>query len=163
MPGIVGLLTKRPAQWADRQLRTMVSALLHEPFYTSGTWTDETIGVYAGWVARANSFSDHMPFVNEKGDRVLFFSGEEYPDLNLKSRLKERGHTIDDKPAAYLTHISEEDPEFPRSLNGRFQGLLVDRIAATAALFNDRYGMQRIYFHEGADGFYFAAEAKAIL
>lgn len=163
MPGIVGLLTKRPAKWADQQLQTMVSAMLHEPFYTSGVWTDETIGVYAGWVARANSFSDHMPLINEKGDRVLFFSGEEYPDRNLKSRLKERGHTIDDKPAAYLTHISEEDPEFPKSLNGRFQGLLVDRTAATAALFNDRYGMQRIYFHEGTEGFYFAAEAKAIL
>jgi asparagine synthase (glutamine-hydrolysing) len=30
-------------------------------------------------------------------------------------------------------------------------------------LFNDRYGMQRIYYHESNDSFYFAAEAKAIL
>ena len=30
-------------------------------------------------------------------------------------------------------------------------------------LFNDRYGMQRIYCHESKDAFYFAAEAKAIL
>jgi asparagine synthase (glutamine-hydrolysing) len=30
-------------------------------------------------------------------------------------------------------------------------------------LFNDRYGMHRIYFHEAKGAFYFAAEAKAIL
>ena len=30
-------------------------------------------------------------------------------------------------------------------------------------LFNDRYGLQRLYYHEAKDTFYFAAEAKAIL
>ena len=49
------------------------------------------------------------------------------------------------------------------SLNGRFQGLLTDRTRRTALLFNDRYGMQRIYYHQGRDTFYFAAEAKALL
>ena len=29
-------------------------------------------------------------------------------------------------------------------------------------LFNDRYGMHRIYYHETKEAFYFAAEAKAI-
>ena len=33
----------------------------------------------------------------------------------------------------------------------------------TATLFNDRYGMHRIYYHQAQDAFYFAAEAKAIL
>ena len=39
------------------------------------------------------------------------------------------------------------------------------RIAAkgSATLFNDRYGLQRLYYHESKDAFYFAAEAKAIL
>ena len=30
-------------------------------------------------------------------------------------------------------------------------------------LFNDRYGMHRLYYHESKEAFYFAAEAKAIL
>src|SRR5208282_819212 len=33
----------------------------------------------------------------------------------------------------------------------------------TATLFNDRFGLQRICFHEAQDAFYFSAEAKAIL
>ena len=48
-------------------------------------------------------------------------------------------------------------------MNGRFHGLLTDRSRGTATLFNDRYGMQRLYYHESKDAFYFAAEAKAIL
>ena len=30
-------------------------------------------------------------------------------------------------------------------------------------LFNDRYGMHRLYYHESKEAFYFAVEAKAIL
>jgi len=39
----------------------------------------------------------------------------------------------------------------------------MDRTQGTAMLFNDRYGMHRIYYHESKEAFYFAAEAKAIL
>jgi asparagine synthase (glutamine-hydrolysing) len=163
MPGIVGIVTKRPRQWAQEQLRQMVSALCHEPFYESGTWIDEASGVYVGWIARRNSFSDRMPLCNEQGDRVLLFSGEEYPEPGIAALLQSKGHTLEDKPAAYLVHVSEEDPAFPRSLNGRFHGLLADRTTATATLFNDRYGMHRMYYHEARDAFFFAAEAKAIL
>src|SRR5204863_7545448 len=34
---------------------------------------------------------------------------------------------------------------------------------STVTLFNDRYGMHRVYYSETNDAFYFAAEAKAIL
>jgi asparagine synthase (glutamine-hydrolysing) len=163
MPGIVGIITKRPRPWAEAQLRQMVAVLRHESFYVSGTWVDETLGVYVGWVARKNSFSDEMPVHNEKKDRVLVFSGEEYPQAETNRKLKERGHTLEDKPAAYLVHVSEEDPAFPKGLNGRFHGLMVDCTTATTMLFNDRYGMHRLYYYESKDSFYFAAEAKAIL
>src|ERR1700685_4041405 len=163
MPGIVGLITKRPRQWAEEQLRQMVSALLHESFYESGTWIDEASGVYAGWGARKDSFCDQMPLRNERKDRVLLFSGEEYPEPGIAALLESRGHALEDKPASYLVHVAEEDPEFPKSLNGRFHGLLFDQSAGTAALFTDRYGMQRLYYHEAGDAFFFAGEAKAIL
>src|SRR5208283_2797766 len=57
----------------------------------------------------------------------------------------------------------EEEQDFPKGLNGRFHGLVADRRNGIAMLFNDRYGLQRIYYHEAEDAFYFAAEAKAIL
>jgi asparagine synthase (glutamine-hydrolysing) len=104
-----------------------------------------------------------MPLHNEREDRTLIFSGEEYPDPDTASGLIRRGHTLDAKEAGYLIHVSEEDAAFPKSLNGRFHGLLVCPAAGTAMLFNDRFGMHRLYYHEAPDAFYFAAEAKAIL
>jgi asparagine synthase (glutamine-hydrolysing) len=48
-------------------------------------------------------------------------------------------------------------------LNGLFHGLLADSTRGTVTLFNDRYGMHRIYYYKSKEALYFAAEAKAIL
>jgi asparagine synthase (glutamine-hydrolysing) len=141
----------------------MVETLRHEPFYVTGTWIDESLGVYAGWVARKGSFSDGMPLRNEFGDAVLIFSGEEYPEQGTAQRLKQRGHDVDLNGPSYLVHLYEEDSEFPAGLNGLFHGLVANRTEGSATLFNDRYGMHRLYYHEAKEAFYFAAEAKAIL
>jgi asparagine synthase (glutamine-hydrolysing) len=162
MPGIVGLITRMPREQATAELFRMVEVLRHEDFYATGTWTDESSGVYVGWVARTGSFSDGMPLRNERGD-VLIFSGEDFPEPGTAQRLRERGHELDAAGCDYLVHLYEEDPCFPAGLNGRFHGLLIDRNLGTAALFNDRYGMHRMYYHESRDALYFAAEAKAIL
>lgn len=163
MPGIAGLITKMPRRWAEPQLQRMVESICHEPFYSSGTWVDERLGVYAGWSSLKGSFSDGMPLVNERSDRVLIFSGEDFPEPETASRLKARGHEVGVEDASYLVHLSEEDSGFPKCLNGRFHGLLADRISGTTTLFNDRFGLGRLYIYEGTEAFYFAAEAKAIL
>src|SRR5881296_708805 len=163
MPGIVGLLTRMPRQRAEPELLRMVEAQRHEAFYSTGTWVDESLGVYVGWAVRKDSFSDGMPLWNERGDVALVFSGEEFPEPGTARRLKERGHEVGTDGPSYLVHLYEEDQTFPAALNGRFHGLLTDRTRGTATLFNDRYGMHRIYYHESKEAFYFAAEAKAIL
>jgi asparagine synthase (glutamine-hydrolysing) len=163
MPGIVGLITRMPRERAERELFQMVEALRHENFYVTGTWVEELLGVYVGWIARKNSFSDGMPLRSERGNVVLVFSGEEFPEPGTDRRSKERGHELDVAGPSYLANLYEEDSSFPAGLNGRFHGLLMDRNRETAMLFIDRYGMDRIYYHESKSAFYFAAEAKAIL
>lgn len=157
MPGIVGLITKMPRERAQSELLRMVEALRHESFYRTGTWIDESLGIYVGWAERRDP-PDGMPLCNERGDKVLVLSGEEFPEPATVGRLGSNG-----KAASYLVRMSERDPSFPAGLNGRFHGLLTDRNRGTATLFNDRYGMHRIYYHESPEAFYFAAEAKAIL
>ena len=141
----------------------MAAAVNHSSNSTGESWVDAGLGVYAGWTVRRNSFSDGMPVENETRDRILLFSGEEYPEPGTAERLKTAGHTFDGAGPSYLIHVAEEDSRFPRSLNGRFHGLLIDRAQGKATLFNDRYGMNRLYYHQTPDAFYFAAEAKAIL
>jgi asparagine synthase (glutamine-hydrolysing) len=141
----------------------MVEALRHESFYEAGTWVDEALGVYVGWVARKGSFAEGMPLRNERGHVTLVFAGEEFPELGTAQELRKRGHRLDAEGPSYLVHLYEDDPSFPAGLNGRFHGLVMDRTRETATLFNDRYGMGRVYYHQAGDAFYFAAEAKAIL
>src|SRR5436305_8754200 len=162
MPGIVGIVTKMPRARAEQELLRMLGAVRHESL-ESGTWIDESLGVYVGWTARQKCFSARMPLRNERGDMVLVFSGEEFPDPDTIANLKMRGHDISDDESSYLVHLSEENPNFPENLNGRFHGILLDQKHAKANLFNDRYGIHRDYYHESRAGFYFAAEAKAIL
>jgi asparagine synthase (glutamine-hydrolysing) len=163
MPGIAGIITKKPGKWAELQVRQMVGSQQHESFYTSGVWNDKDLGIYVGWTALENSFADGMPLTNERGDVSLIFSGEEYPEPGTAERLRHQGHSLNSDDSSYLVHLFEDDPHFVVKLNGMFHGLLVDRARGTATLFNDRYGMHRIYYHEGKDAFYFSAEAKAIL
>lgn len=163
MPGIVGLITNLPRATAESHLLKMVESLCHEPFYVSGTWIDAEQGVYVGWVARRGSFADCMPMHNEQGDVTLVFSGEEFSDPGVLRVLRERGHDLCPTGPSYLVHKYEEEADFPKGLNGRFHGLVVDRRRESAMLFNDRFGLHRIYYHEAKDAFYFAAEAKAIL
>ena len=163
MPGLVGLISKMPRERAEYELQQMLKSLLHESFYISGTWIDEAQGVYVAWVAREGSFAAEMPVQNECGDVTLVFSGEEFPEPGKILALCAAGHAVPPAGPSYLVHRYEDEPDFPKQLNGRFHGLVADRTRGTAKLFNDRYGLQRIYYHEAKDSFYFAAEAKAIL
>ena len=142
----------------------MVEALRHESFYVTGTWMDESLGVYVGWVARKNSFSDGMPLRNERGDVVLVFSGEEFPGagddahvLRSGARSRRGRAFLSCSPLRRGSVISGgiERP-VPRASCGpeprncdAFQRPLRDASRST--------------IHESKDAFYFAAEAKAIL
>src|SRR4051794_26708635 len=102
----------------------MLKAVQHEAFYNSGTWVDESLGVYVGWTALKGSFSDGMPVSNEQHDVCLVFSGEEYPDPRLAQQLRTHGHHLGSTESAYLVHLYVENPGFVRNLNGMFHGLL---------------------------------------
>jgi asparagine synthase (glutamine-hydrolysing) len=152
VPGIVGVITKKSSGEAEEELSRMVAGIRHESFYRTGTWVEPSLGVYVGWAAREKSFGDRMPICNGQGNIVLVFSGEEFrePEREAKGR-------------SYLVGLYDDDGEFPRQLNGCFHGLVADRTRERVTLFNDRYGMHRLYYHETKNAFYFATEAKAIL
>lgn len=156
MPGIVGLITKMPRVWAEPQLLRMVASIRHETFHRAGTWIDETLGVYAGWTAIEGSFADCMPLHDSARRRTLIFSGEVYGEEIAQVEPNEC-------QAASILRVAEQKSDFYSHLNGVFHGLIADRIDGSVRLFNDRYGMHRLCFHESGEAIYFAAEAKAIL
>jgi asparagine synthase (glutamine-hydrolysing) len=141
----------------------MLRSIRNEDIYNSGSYVDEPLGAYIGWTVLKDSFSDGMPLHSERKDVSLVFSGEEYPDRQTVDGLQSKGHQMGLTDAAYLVHLYEEDPHFVRNLNGMFHGLALDRNRKVLNLFNDRYGMHRLYYYQSSDAFYFATEAKAIL
>jgi asparagine synthase (glutamine-hydrolysing) len=163
MPGLVGVITRMPRQQAEEELLRMVASIRHEKSYVTGTWADESLGVYVGWAERSGPFAGAKPLKNESDKLVLVFSGEELSEQADARRVNGQGNTSERHSLSYLVDLAEGGSNFPKSLNGRFHGVLADRKRECVTIFNDRFGMHRLYYHESKDAFYFAAEAKAIL
>ena len=147
MPGIAGIFSKRPAVECETIVRAMTRSMIHEKFYCSGFCGELEMGVYAGWVALDGSFVSNQPFGDADGNVTLVFSGE----------------CFGRRAEALIDLYKNEGGEFFDKLNGLFSGLMVDRQKGAAFLFNDRYGVDRVYVHEKDDDVYFASEAKALL
>ena len=136
----------------------------HESFYALGIYPVPEMGIYAGWVAHENSFGAAQPFCNERRDVVLLFSGECFVDPEARASVGQKGCRLGQATGSWLVHCYEkEGSQFFEKLNGLFSGLLIDKRRGKTFLFNDRYGVERIYCHETSDATYFASEAKALL
>ena len=163
MPGVVGIISQGPSDECQRLVNSMVGAMEYEAFYDSGTHSIPKLGIYTGWVAHEDSFAASQAFFNEQRDIVLIMAGECYVDPETPSSLTRKGHRLENGDS-WLVHLYEEDgDQFFEKLNGLFSGLLIDTRRKRAVLFNDRYGVERIYYYEADGDFYFASEAKALL
>ncbi len=152
MPGIVGIIRRRPYEGVDRELRLMVEAMRHETYYVGNQYVNRDIGLYTGWLSHPHSLGQDMPLISPDKSLVLIVIGEHFPTLS-------RAGVAQDLLSLY----QESEEKFFNFLNGWFCGVAVDLNLGKVTLFNDRYGMSRVYFHEGADEFIFASEAKSIL
>ena len=95
---------------------------------------------------------------------MLLLSGECFVDYETRADLRQKGHELAEAAGSWLVHLYEEEGDcFFEKLNGLFSGLLIDKRQGKAFLFNDRYGVERVYWHEAKDTTYFASEAKALL
>jgi len=165
MPGIFGTLRTHAQPASASVLEQMLKSMAHEPSFASGTFADDKMNLHIGWTGHPGGFADCLPVWNERRDVCLFFTGEHLADhQQAVDGLRARGHQCGALNASCLVHLYEEHGlDFLQSLNGWFAGVLLDLREGKVVLFNDRYGLSRIYYHEGPGGFYFSSEAKALL
>ena len=163
MPGITGIISPHASLASLAVVDGMVDAMRHESFYRSGSVRHEQAGVAAGWAVHAGNFADCNPIWNATKDVCLLLAGEEFTNPAGISALRGTAQRSADD-AGYLVQLYEAlGPAFVDELNGTFSGLLIDLRQDSAILFNDRYGLGRIYVHEGQDALHFSSEAKSIL
>ncbi|QNT70133.1 hypothetical protein HQ394_13345 [Defluviicoccus vanus] len=142
----------------------MIRSMTRRLSDVSGVHDEIELGIHVGWVCHEGAFDDCAPIWNERRDVCLIFTGEDFQDDSNLDLLRREGRIVDETKASYLVHLYETfGPSFVERLNGWFSGVVIDRRRARAFLFNDRYGLRRIYFHQARDAFYFASEAKALL
>src|SRR5438105_11949471 len=164
MPGIAGIVSKRPTAECQSLVKSMTNSMEYESFYNSGMYSVPELGICASWVAQEGSVGAGQPFFNERTDVVLLFSGECFADPETRTALQQKRHQVGQASGDWLVHLYEEEGDgFFEKLNGLFSGLLIDKRQSKAFLFNDRYGVERIYCHETEDALFFASEAKALL
>lgn len=163
MPGIAGIICKNPCAGVAQDMQRMVSALRHGSFYRQHEYQHGDLGIFAGWTGHQSTIADSWLLMEPKPDVHLILHGENFlvPDGVGEAAPSAEHHS---KLAEYLVRSYEQSGDrFLEELNGWFSGLVVDRRRRRIVLFNDRYGMGRVYFHETNDGFYFASEAKSLL
>jgi asparagine synthase (glutamine-hydrolysing) len=163
MPGIAGIIRKSPYDGIERDLSFMVEAMRHEAFYHGGQYINKDSGLYLGWMGHQGEFCDCMPLFNPTRDVLMIFHGQNYLDETVRAKMR-AGSKVNGSNASYLIDLyTELGDEFFRCLNGWYSGVIADFRKRTITLFNDRYGMGRLYVYEGDNEILFASEAKSLL
>jgi len=121
------------------------------------------MGIYAGWTAHREGFSSANPYSNRTGELVLIIAGECYVESANQESTAKSADNSSRRAEAILDLYEKVGEEFVQKLNGLFSGLLIDRIKNRTFLFNDRFGVERIYCHQTHSALFFASEAKALL
>ena len=164
MPGITGIIRKHLSDETLRDLRLMVGVMQHEQDYATREYINHDLGLCVAWTGHQTAAVSSMPIMNRNRDVVLIFQGENYADLETSAEMRRAGVAWENSGLAYLLDNFEHDEtELLRRLNGWFCGILADLRRKTVTLFNDRFGMSRLYFYEGQDEFLFSSEAKSLL
>lgn len=149
MAGITGILGFNASEESASLLHRMVQPMLHEDFYSSDTYTNRDLGVFCTSVSADSSHSPSLVW-NKEGNIGCFVSGDSF--------------TGSSGTQVSLIHFYEERGLCAlERLNGWFSGVLVDLQRSQVVLFNDRYGLSRIYVHERDGRLFFSSESKSLL
>ncbi len=151
MPGIAGIIGRNFSEEFPPMLQRMVGSLIHEPSHSAAACFNRRLGLAAGLVGNSVDTLTH-PLWSKTEDVCLIFSGQIF---NGHPGMTQAEHVIQLYETFGLACLEK--------LNGWFSGLLLDLKECKVILFNDRYGLGRIYYHENPKGFFFSSEAKSLL
>lgn len=159
--GIIGpLALSESAESAITRMAGSLDGTAVEPI--SRNWVKcERLPVRLAW-ARKQHEPECLAW-NERRDVCLIFTGEDFDSEAKLASLRLRGHSVHNLVEGLLLLYQQKGTAFLSDINGRFAGAVLDLRSDTLLLFNDRYGLNRIYVHASSDSWLFSSEAKSIL
>lgn len=163
MPGLSGIIgTPLFLKKNEKILDEMLSVQNKENFFLNGRYIDFDVGVQIAWKTFDVLSNNSIPVWNGRKDIALIFIGEDYQDSNHNYCCKPK----DDNNNCLIYMINQYEKNgigFLSKINGWFSGVLIDYRLKEVHLFNDWFGIQRIYYYHKDEVFYFSTEAKSLL
>ncbi|PYJ81868.1 MAG: asparagine synthase (glutamine-hydrolyzing), partial [Verrucomicrobia bacterium] len=164
MCGIAGVLLKSGCEVDQLSLLKMAEILRHRgPDYSQTVKRKHFGCVHTRLSIVDLSPAGNQPFVNDR--YVLVYNGEIYNHLALREKLRVQPHEFrgtSDTATLFssLTHFGVE--RTLELIRGMFAFAFYDCVEETLYLCRDRFGIKPLVWKGGANGLYWASEAKAL-
>lgn len=163
MSGIAGIIGEHVFSEESRVLNYMAQRLSKERLHAPSLYLNQELEAGFAWASEPGSFSGE-PIWNQSKDIGLVLSGETFPDeAQLKASPCDPASPGWNSGGYIVALYEKMGPQCINHLNGCFSGILIDLREKKMILFNDRYGLGRLYLHETQGGVYFSTEAKSLL
>lgn len=162
-PALAGIVGMEDPGEAEGRVRTMLARMAYGQRYVSGRYLNDQLKLNLGWLSPKGSAPADFPVWNQAGDLGLIIFGELYDDNPETEGNAEPCSRLKTQAQELIRSFEKEDTAAFRHLNGWFGGVLIDLRRQRLIIFNDRYGLFRIHYHENSRGFHFSSEAKSIV
>jgi asparagine synthase (glutamine-hydrolysing) len=111
------------------------------------------------------SENGHQPFCNQQQEIWITYNGEIYNYLELKERLKAKGHVFSTRTdtEVILAAYQEWGTACVNEFNGMWAFVIYDHRKKLFFGSRDRFGVKPFYYYSDKNQFIFASEQKALL
>jgi len=164
MCGFCGILNLNKSRVDQDQLQVMTDRMSFRGPDSEGFYFKDNIGLGFRRLAIIDLTSGNQPISNEDGSIMLVMNGEIYNYIELRTKLKEKGHKFKTSgDAEVILHLYEEyGVNLVDYLNGMFAFALYDTVNKKTILGRDRLGIKPLYFTQKNNQILFGSDARSV-
>ena len=150
--------------WALDRLDRMIASLRHRGPDEKGRFCQGHVALGHARLSIIDLESGRQPMANEDGTVWVTFNGEIFNYIELRRKLRARGHVFKTRSdTEVLVHLFEEKgPGMLQELNGQFAFCIFDSKEKSILLARDHFGICPLFYTRYRGMFVFASEIKAI-
>jgi asparagine synthase (glutamine-hydrolysing) len=168
MPGIFGVVdlnagSGRSACERFDLVRQMAASMRSDASYVVDLVSCPALNVCAGRVGWGFEHDTRVLTSPSPGESALLTTGEPVVDCGVSPRLNNDCALIGSGAGEVAQVLQDRGIGGLDAVDRSFAGLLIDQRNDRCVLFNDRYGVERLFVHTQRDRVFFSSEAKAIL
>lgn len=165
MCGIIGFVDKNIAE-KQPALTTMMDTIKHRGPNSSGHIIDNNFAIGFRRLSIIDVDAGKQPIYNEDESKAIIFNGEIYNYQDLRSLLKQAGHSFKtDTDTEVLLHGFEEwgIEKLLKQVRGMFAFIIYDFKKEEITGARDFFGIKPLYYYHQDDTFIFGSEIKSFL